>query len=105
MQKEREKETRNKYRKQKERNIKKKKELREISDIFIDQILVKYFTQQPKLMLVLDKPKSSKYKKIVKEVRAKLRRVYGLFRAKEEAKTQRAKRVTKGRKVKSKKTK
>ena len=66
-------------------DIKKKKELRELSDSFVKNELHHYFKQNPKLERSLNNqinvnPKSADYKKIVKEVRGRLRRVYGLFR-------------------------
>jgi len=64
-------------------DIKKKKELSAISDKFVKDHLINYFKQNPKIKTKLEKslnPKSAVYKKVVKEIRAKLRRVYGLFR-------------------------
>ncbi len=69
--------------------IKNKKELRELSDDFVRDNLFKYLQEKPKLALALIKKyntKSATIKKIVKELRARLRRVYGLFRVEEEAK-------------------
>jgi hypothetical protein len=62
------------------RDIKKKKELREISDKFVKEQLDKLFTKDVKVDF---NPRSAVYKTIIKDVRAKLRRVYGLFRTKE----------------------
>jgi len=65
--------------------IKRKKELQEISAEFVIKELQNYlnknhqakkFISQPKPL----NPKSAQYKAIIKEVRAKLRVVYGLFR-------------------------
>jgi len=69
--------------------IKEKKELQEISDDFVRAELFKYFQTNPKSAELIDKPKSTKYKSIVKENRAKLRRVYGLFRIDEQIKQRR----------------
>lgn len=60
--------------------IKQKKELKEISDAFVREQLFQFFLRVPQKMSYLDKPRSAKYKRLVKEVRAILRRVYGLFR-------------------------
>lgn len=67
--------------------IKKKKELRKISNDFVQDSLFLFLQRNPKLVSVLVNnfnPKSSHYKQTVKEVRAKLRRVYGLFRVEEQ---------------------
>jgi len=61
--------------------IKSKKELNQISDDFVRDQLFAYFQQKPKIISVIDKVKSAKYKLIVKDVRAKLRRLYGQFRS------------------------
>ena len=61
--------------------IKSKKELNQISDDFVKDQLFTYFQQKPKIISVIDKVKSAKYKLIVKDVRAKLRRLYGQFRS------------------------
>lgn len=66
--------------------IKNKKELQEISDQFVREQLFNYFKCNPRLAKYLDQHKSSNYKQIIKEVRAKLRRVYGLFRESEDLK-------------------
>lgn len=58
--------------------IKQKKELRSINNAVVLEQLQKYLTQHPKLKL--DNPRSVDYKQVIKEVRAKLRRSYGLFR-------------------------
>ncbi|MBI2103179.1 hypothetical protein HYT55_05025 [Candidatus Woesearchaeota archaeon] len=60
--------------------IKQKKELRELSEEFIRHHLHDYFSKRPAMVMVLDTPRSEKYKRIVKDIRAFLRRVYGLFR-------------------------
>ncbi len=63
------------------RAIKKKKELSQISESFVRKELQQYLSQNPKLKYSEQlNPRSASYKKIVKEVRARLRRVYGLFR-------------------------
>ena len=64
-------------------NIKKKKELQSIADDFVEQCLVKYLNQEPKLLKLLQEkfnPKSKAYVLVIKNVRSQLRRVYGLFR-------------------------
>ncbi len=65
--------------------IKQKKELREVSDAFVQDQLFHYFLKSPKMISVLGNPRSADYKKIIKEVRAILRRVYGLFRVEQGA--------------------
>ncbi len=61
--------------------IKKKKELQSISSEVVSEQLQKFLQQHPRLKL--DNPRSAEYKQAVKEVRAKLRRSYGLFRQEE----------------------
>jgi hypothetical protein len=61
--------------------IKSKKELNQISDDFVKNQLFSYLQQKPKAILILDKVKSAKYKLIVKEIRSKLRGLYGQFRS------------------------
>ncbi len=61
------------------REIKKKKELKELSDQFVREELDAYFRRNPGARKFLERPRSGKYKKIVKEVRARLRRASGLF--------------------------
>ena len=60
--------------------IKKKKELSGLEDHFITQELNLFFKRNPGFKIFLAKPRSEKYKKIIKAVRAELRRNYGLFR-------------------------
>ncbi|MEK6969964.1 MAG: hypothetical protein AABW48_06055 [Nanoarchaeota archaeon] len=61
--------------------IKKKKELSQISESFVRKELQHYLSQNPKLKSPEQlNPRSANYKQIVKGVRARLRRVYGLFR-------------------------
>tara|TARA_Y100000310_G_scaffold324031_1_gene385335 strand:- start:11153 stop:11935 length:783 start_codon:yes stop_codon:yes gene_type:complete len=60
--------------------IKQKKELRDLDDDFVKKEIKLFFKSNPKKLKVLEKPKSAKYKEIVKEIRAKLRRSFGLFR-------------------------
>jgi len=65
--------------------ITEKKELVEISDEFALKELLKYIQSNTKARKFLNQakpinPKSAVYKIIVKEVRARLRKVYGLFR-------------------------
>ena len=62
-------------------DIKKKKELKEISDDFVREELFNYFKQNLKKSFSFNQ-KSKQYKETLKKVRAKLRRVYGLFRNK-----------------------
>lgn len=61
--------------------IKKKKELKEVSSEFVHNQLRAYFQKHPTSTNALDNPRSKKYKIVIKDVRALLRRVYGLFRA------------------------
>jgi 16S rRNA (guanine(1405)-N(7))-methyltransferase len=58
--------------------IKKKKELKSISREVVKEQLQKYLTQNPKLDL--NNHRSASYKQAIKEVRARLRKAYGLFR-------------------------
>jgi hypothetical protein len=58
--------------------IKQKRELQEISDEVVAEQLNKYLQQHPKANLT--NPRSAEYKQALKEIRAKLRRQYGLFR-------------------------
>jgi len=60
------------------KDIKQKKELAGISDKIVLEQLERYLTQNPKLNV--ENKRSSEYKMMIKEVRAKLRRAYGLFR-------------------------
>jgi hypothetical protein len=67
-------------------SIKEKRELRDLDDNFVKEELKRYFLRNNKTFLVIKETKerlntkSTAYKLIVKEVRAKLRRSYGLFR-------------------------
>ncbi len=63
--------------------IKKKKELQHITDPFVQEYLSRYLQQESKLLKSLAEnfnPKSKAYTAVIKNVRAQLRRVYGLFR-------------------------
>lgn len=65
------------------KDIKKKKELQGIDDAFVERYLVKYLHHDPKRLKSLQEnfnPKSKAYALVIKNVRAQLRRVYGLFR-------------------------
>lgn len=67
------------------KQIKNKMELRQISDKFVKEQLNIYLKKNPKAKKFLESDystRSSSYKKIIKEVRAELRRSYGLFRNK-----------------------
>tara|TARA_Y100000031_G_C8195743_1_gene373615 strand:+ start:503 stop:1318 length:816 start_codon:yes stop_codon:yes gene_type:complete len=64
-------------------DIKKKKELRELNDDFVLQYLKDYFKDKKKFSF---NKRSKQYKTAIKEIRGKLRRVYGLFRAEEDLK-------------------
>ena len=69
--------------------IKKKKELRQVNDNFVRENLLAYLQQNMKLIGSFSRKlnrKSAIYKKAIKEVRAKLRRMYGLFRVEEDVK-------------------
>ncbi len=64
-------------------DIKKKKELADLSEKFVREHVEKYLKLNPKAKKFLDSEysvRSTKYKQIVKEIRAVLRRSYGLFR-------------------------
>ncbi|MBU0460457.1 MAG: hypothetical protein KJ771_06645 [Nanoarchaeota archaeon] len=66
-------------------DIKNKKELKEISDDFVYHQLLEYFNNNSKLAKSFSFNKKSKqYKEVVKKIRAKLRRIYGLFRESED---------------------
>jgi hypothetical protein len=71
------------------KEIKRKKELSELDDKFVKEELNRFFKREAKIFKKLKEdlnPKSKEYKKVVKEVRAKLRRSYGLFRVEKESK-------------------
>jgi hypothetical protein len=61
-------------------HIKRKKELASLSDQFVNDELKRYFITHPALKKFLSQQKSKQYKQIVKDVRAELRKIYGLFR-------------------------
>jgi len=64
-------------------DIKKKKELQSLSDKFTKEFLLKYLQQEPKIVKMLQEnfnPKSKSYVSVIKTIRSKLRRIYGLFR-------------------------
>jgi hypothetical protein len=64
-------------------SIKEKRELKDLDDNFVKEELKRYFLRNNKQFLAIKEDlneKSKDYKKIVKEVRSKLRRSYGLFR-------------------------
>lgn len=63
--------------------IKRKKELQELAEEFVRKQLIFILNQNQKILLQLElsfNPKSANYKQIIKLVRNKLRRSYGLFR-------------------------
>ncbi len=63
--------------------IKKKKELQHITDDFAKEQLLAYLRQEHKLFRLLQEncnPKSKSYRVVIKQVRARLRKAYGLFR-------------------------
>jgi hypothetical protein len=60
-------------------DIKKKKELKDISDSFVKTEAVNLIHKNPKLLKQKYNQKSKGHKQLVKDVRAILRRVYGLF--------------------------
>jgi hypothetical protein len=65
------------------REIKKKKELEELSDKYVKKQINNFLKKNYKAKKFLAEeysPRSSFYKKIVKEIRAELRRSFGLFR-------------------------
>ena len=61
--------------------IKEKKEFTEIEDRFVRTEVIKYFEKNPKALQIVSEGRirSEEYKKIIKHVRAVLRRVYGVF--------------------------
>jgi len=69
--------------------IKEKKELHSVADNYVREQLFIYFKQHQAIASSLQtkfNPKSALYKQTIKEMRAKLRRVYGLFRTEEKIK-------------------
>ncbi|MBI4983337.1 hypothetical protein HZC32_01725 [Candidatus Woesearchaeota archaeon] len=58
--------------------IKQKRELKWISDAVVNEKLFEYLKQKPKLNL--ENKCSADYRQVIKEIRAKLRSAYGLFR-------------------------
>ncbi|MEK6901410.1 MAG: hypothetical protein AABX37_03650 [Nanoarchaeota archaeon] len=65
-------------------DIKKKKELQAVHDSFVEKEINRVLTQKPALqkILHLGNSRSREYKTIIKEVRARLRKVSGVFRSK-----------------------
>ena len=64
-------------------DIKKKRELQHINDGFVKEQLLAYLRQEHKLFRLLQEncnPKSKSYSIVIKQVRARLRKAYGLFR-------------------------
>lgn len=59
--------------------IRQKKELRDISSQFVREELGRYFQNNPRAKEFLNRPRSEGCRKVIKEVRASLRRVSGLF--------------------------
>lgn len=59
--------------------IKKNKKYSSISDDIVMQEIDDYFKRNPNNIRLLDNKRSKKYKKIIKEIRAKLHSVYGSF--------------------------
>ena len=58
--------------------IKRKKELSALSDSFVQKEVEAYLRRNPKASL--ENPRSSEFKAAVKDIRSRLRKVYGLFR-------------------------
>ncbi len=65
--------------------IKQKKELKDISNDFVKDSLKKY-QRKHSIKTLPTNPKSKDFKIVVKDIRAELRKVYGLFRNKDNAK-------------------
>lgn len=63
------------------KKIKEKKEFNSIEDRFVRAEIIKYFKQNPKAMQAMQEGRirSEDYKQAIKNVRAVLRRVYGVF--------------------------
>ncbi|MBW3014116.1 hypothetical protein KY335_02635 [Candidatus Woesearchaeota archaeon] len=61
--------------------IKEKKELSAVEDRFVRAEIIKYFKQNPKALQAVSegRTRSEEYKQTVKNVRAVLRRIYGIF--------------------------
>ncbi len=69
------------------KDIKKKKELQNLSDDFVREHLFQYLRKNLPLTRALQEkfhPRSAAYAEVVKHLRSQLRRVYGLFREAEE---------------------
>ena len=67
--------------------IRTKKELQHLNEEFIHEHIQQYLERHPKSSALLAQKhsvRSAQYKKIIKEVRASLRKVYGLFRTQEQ---------------------
>lgn len=67
--------------------IRKKKELQHLNEEFIHEHIQQYLERHSKAAVLLahqHSVRSAQYKKIIKEVRASLRKVYGLFRTQEQ---------------------
>lgn len=67
--------------------IKTKKELQHLNEEFVREHIQQYLERHPKAATLLAQKysvRSAQYKKIIKEVRASLRKVYGLFRTQEQ---------------------
>ena len=58
--------------------IKRKKELSAVSDAFVHKEIDAYIKRHPKV--VLSNPRTKEFKAAVKDIRSRLRKVYGLFR-------------------------
>ncbi len=67
-------------------HIRKNKKYQSISEDIINQEIRRYFKTNPKHIKFLDKQKSKKFKKIVREIRAKLHLIYGSFQTKNKEK-------------------
>ena len=67
--------------------IRTKKELQHLNEEFVREHIQQYLERHPKaaaLLVQKHSVRSAQYKKIIKEVRASLRKVYGLFRTQEQ---------------------
>ena len=70
-------------------DIKEKRELKNLDNNFVKEELKRYFLRNNKQFLLIKEglnPRSKEYKQIIKEIRSKLRRSYGLFRVEKETK-------------------
>jgi 16S rRNA (guanine(1405)-N(7))-methyltransferase len=59
--------------------VKQNKKYSSISEVIIKQEILNFFKKNQKSVVFLEKPKSEKFKNIIKQIRSKLHNVYGSF--------------------------